>query len=656
MTLLMPLNSETTMTENTIGLKPVGDLLGMNFFIPSYQRGYRWGKIQVTQLLDDLWDAYQESSKGDGSSWYCLQPLVVIKEVVEKEKGTTGTEAQSKTTPCGLPAESPSTSSKDGKWTVIDGQQRLTTLFLILKQLDGETLWTMKYETRETSWDFLKNVRPIVESEESNKNPDYWHIQKAANTVADWVEKQTPLKKPEAQCDFAKSIRDKAKFIWYEAPVEEDPYAVFTRLNSGKISLSNAELVKALLLQESRFHEIGGSAKLQQLEIAGEWDRIEQALHNDEFWYFINPEPESPRFNATRIDFLFEVVLRKGFPGQEEVKDYVGEIRKNPYFGFAQFAAVCKRNPTDPETRIWSEIQSVFRRIKSWYDNRSLYHYVGFLMNRKGVKEEARLGNLVDLLKISLTETHPGFLDHVKGLCSQIVIEGKKLDELEYGSDNSKLNDILLLFNLALLSRQDSEQSCYPFDLHVQKKWSLEHIHAQKERGLKEDEFEDLMRIYSIANNNNIIALNERLSADAGMQIIKTLDGEKRLVFVESTSNIKSDQSGAFVEILSGDDMLNSLRNLALLGGSDNSALNNKMYLQKKDRLSQWERSKEPHFVPIGTRMVFFKHFSPKSTLPLGWTVPDGDAYIDTIVKLVADYTGVTPEILISPSEAQSAN
>jgi uncharacterized protein with ParB-like and HNH nuclease domain len=40
--------------ENQIILKTVTELLGLNFYIPDYQRGYRWTKENVTQLLEDI--------------------------------------------------------------------------------------------------------------------------------------------------------------------------------------------------------------------------------------------------------------------------------------------------------------------------------------------------------------------------------------------------------------------------------------------------------------------------------------------------------------------------------------------------------------------------------------------------------------------------
>ena len=73
------------------------------YWIPAYQRGYRWTGLQVTQLLDDIWDFIQASEKKRRTSFYCLQPLVVRK-------------------------------LGDGRYEVVDGQQRLTSLFILLSR------------------------------------------------------------------------------------------------------------------------------------------------------------------------------------------------------------------------------------------------------------------------------------------------------------------------------------------------------------------------------------------------------------------------------------------------------------------------------------------------------------------------------------------
>ena len=67
-------------SENILELWALPELCNKNFFIPDYQRGYRWGTRQVEQLLDDLC-AFFDRGKGQ---FYCLQPIVV-KEITKDE-------------------------------------------------------------------------------------------------------------------------------------------------------------------------------------------------------------------------------------------------------------------------------------------------------------------------------------------------------------------------------------------------------------------------------------------------------------------------------------------------------------------------------------------------------------------------------------------
>lgn len=59
------------MAENIIGLKSVRELLGMNFFIPDYQRGYRWTEQQVEDLLNDIKDF--KSNIPQAYQFYCVR-------------------------------------------------------------------------------------------------------------------------------------------------------------------------------------------------------------------------------------------------------------------------------------------------------------------------------------------------------------------------------------------------------------------------------------------------------------------------------------------------------------------------------------------------------------------------------------------------------
>lgn len=120
----------------------VSEIVG-DFYVPAYQRGYRWGPVEVTHLLDDI-----EASKDDR---YYLQPVVVKR----------------------MP---------DGRWELIDGQQRLTTLYLILLYIRranllpaAEIRYSLEYETRMDSKAYLEN--PVAELHETNI--DFFHLYKA---------------------------------------------------------------------------------------------------------------------------------------------------------------------------------------------------------------------------------------------------------------------------------------------------------------------------------------------------------------------------------------------------------------------------------------------------------------------------------------------
>ena len=59
--------------------KSLGQLIKekYDFFIPDYQRGYKWTRIEVLKLLNDIWDFKLNHGNDDDSDFYCLQPVVV---------------------------------------------------------------------------------------------------------------------------------------------------------------------------------------------------------------------------------------------------------------------------------------------------------------------------------------------------------------------------------------------------------------------------------------------------------------------------------------------------------------------------------------------------------------------------------------------------
>ena len=74
-----------------------------------------------------------------------------------------------------------------------------------------------------------------------------------------------------------------------------------------------------------------------------------------------------------------------------------------------------------------------------------------------------------------------------------------------------------------------------------------------------------------------------------------------------------------------------------------NASFNNKTFLEKRRILAKYENaSSETQFVPICTRNVFFKHYSPNATNPLIWDREAGKDYVRAMMNVIGNFIGVT--------------
>ena len=325
-------------------------LSGNSFFVEDYQRGYRWSVQQVVDLLTDI-NEFEE--KGD---FYCLQPLALI------DMG-------------------------DNKYEVIDGQQRLSTLFIILSIIDSP-IYEITYRTRASSEMFLKNIKSLddinmldfpptnenvdkteqsiidlwkeyIQNNQILDNTDNFHFFMVYITIKNWFTNGSVDK-----VVFLRKLKYDTRFIWYVESNESDPKIVFRNLNSGKIALTNAELIKANFINQLK-DQNKEIQKLRQNELASEWDKIEQELHNDSFWFFINNSTDSERYE-TRIDLLFELMVEKQ-PKNNSDKLYT-------YRKFTQI------QENSESVYSWEDVILYFYQLKEWYEDNELYHLIGYLV------------------------------------------------------------------------------------------------------------------------------------------------------------------------------------------------------------------------------------------------------------------------------------
>ncbi len=562
--------------------KPIAELLGMNFLIPSYQRGYRWTKQQVQDLLDDI-NSFTPLpiSNSNDKTWYCLQPIVV-KECDEETKKR---------------------NNLSGVWyEVIDGQQRLTTIFLIIhyanemwvgKQKISE--FNLKYETRDKSFEFLKNQK-IDDLKNSavinNSNIDFHHISNAYDTIHKWVlNYKNKFKVEFDNNNFQSKFKSDSKVIWYEVASDKDSIEIFTRINMGKIPLTNAELIKALFLNSSNFKDFNGETiRLKQLEIASEWDRIEYALQNDELWYFINnSENELP----TRIDYIFQ--LMESIEGAQNSKD------KNSTFRF--FAEKFKTKSKDEIDVNWKEIKRIFQTIEEWFYDRELYHKIGYLI--------ATNTNIKDLLKdVKNKKKHEFKIFIDSEIQKKVNID---LANLEY--KNGSVRNILLLHNIQTMLNFKKETSRFPFNRFKDKKigWDIEHIHAiATEVKVKKEEQINWLKLNYIATDAD---------DDVNKKIKDILQNEAPVEEFDEIINY----------VLGEED--NNIKNLCLLDSGTNRSYKNDSFKEKRRKII--ENEKNGVFIPICTKNVFMKYYSKELKDLEVWNETDRGSYFTDIDNII---------------------
>lgn len=598
------------MSDNKLVLKSIYHLLEHKFFVPSYQRGYRWSKNQVTQLLDDIWGFANKENK-TSDEFYCLQPIVVR-------------------------------SRTENEWEVIDGQQRLTTVKIIIKYLADNHLkrplseafkkeeFSISYKTRPESESFLNNIK------KDYSIIDFYHMWVAYKTTVNWFEK-----KDYNDCDkfirtlLAKEDKDNpVKVIWYEINDldETDAIDVFTRLNIGKIPLTNSELIKALFLGTANPNNRSQVANSQQIKIAADWDNIEATLQDKSFWFFLYDKDNTslPQHKYdTRIEYIFDLYKNK----QDDDEQYF------TFYKFLKEDFGKKRKVED----IWIDIKRYFLTFEEWYRDRELYHLIGFLIatgsSLKEIKENADSDGMTKI----------GFKEYLKNAIAKKV--NFDIETLTYS--NSKHRDlihrVLLLMNIQTLLANEHSQSRFPFDSYKNENWDIEHVRSQTEIELTGNECVDwaklvlefyigeVVNIEILPKHKGIITTlpeKEKLICERLVDIIET--GISR----EGFNDFYTSVARSFQE--DKPPQSHSIANLAILDSGTNRAYKNAFFPIK--RMEIMKREMTGSFVPICTKNIFMKAYSRRFDKIMHWSNRDASDYLNAIKSSLDVYLNLNQE------------
>lgn len=554
-------------TGALLDLRLVGEIAG-TFFVARYQRGYRWGALEVQRLLEDIWD-----SKGAA---YCLQPVVV------KQRA-------------------------NDAWELIDGQQRLTTLYLIMLFMQREGLqsagptYSMTFETRPESEAYLR----LPDASGSERNIDFFHFHAAYECIREWFGAHGARRQYVAN-KFYNYLFESVRVIWYEAPVELDSTKLFTRLNVGRIPLTDAELFKALLLSRSRAAP-GRTDRAH--ELAAQWDSIERDLRNPDIWAFVadSHSDDCP----TRITLLLDTVA--GGP----------EGRERPRFH--TFDVLRQKVDDSSAEDVWNQVVDLHALVLGWFEARDHYHKVGYLVST-GHRFSDLVQKAAGLTKSSFGAT----LDAL--ICDSLDLTPSEVTALSYDVDahREKCSRLLLLMNAETVRRLKNSSERYSFRHHRAGSWSLEHIHAQNAENLtKAEQWAEWLRLHRQALEAVPSITREHRDA-----LFERIDAARQHVNRQIFHDLARDVIAAFTtEAATSIHSVHSVTNLALLSSEDNSALSNAVFEVKRRKILELDR--QGAYIPICTRQAFLKYHTGAAAHQVHfWSVQDRESYLNAILSV----------------------
>lgn len=456
---------------------------GEKFIIPSYQRGYKWKKHDIEQLLNDIYD-YKIDESGD--TFYCLQNITLIKV-------------------------------EDG-YNVVDGQQRLTTLALILSYLGETELFRnrIKYNIRTNSHEFLNDYvfsghlssfmsnregMPLIEWENLNIDEQYnyqdiFYMYNACQTIECWFDIEIHKEAKEVIKD--KLLNHVKLIVNLPQITSNQEFDLFDNLNGKRVSLDGADLIRAMII--TRVAKMKVEVVLDQVkhdvllnetriktgmcldQIHRWWSDKEKQRYFSHFVSNINSNGENIAFKDDKypIDILYKLYIQTTKAKKmlnikdNGIGDKASGTIKLGYF----------ERPNDING-MYEEIYDLQRLIEYWYKDVELYHLVLFAniylkKNFKCLTDAWSINNRNTFVKWIKEEIRNN--DVIK-----VAIREGKDDELNYNEnwydgDEEDMSFVMVL--LDIISIINSQKSKFPIAnidaLHfTPQKEDKEHIFPQ---------------------------------------------------------------------------------------------------------------------------------------------------------------------------------
>ncbi len=318
-------------TKNTISLKEYISKLKNDgkFIIPEYQRGYIWGQ----------YNPYHKTNEAPDSVSYLINSILYgFKQEPKKKVFLQGITAHS--------------NNDSNDITLVDGQQRTTFFFLLLKYLgySGRTD-ILNYAIRKESNICIECLN--ICNCEGNENEKFQDIYFFKKTIRIFKDKLKDIDKN----DLLEYILEYVRFLYIDIR-EDKAKIVFSMMNGNKAIMKQEELIKSELLRCSSIN----TKRIKEAEniairsrFAREWDKW---LH----WW--NDEDVKKFFKCDRqLGWLLPLV--------EDTENVT----------FEQFKEKCLKSGDVKEAKeIFRKMRLLQKSIEDAYSNPITYNYIGAIL------------------------------------------------------------------------------------------------------------------------------------------------------------------------------------------------------------------------------------------------------------------------------------
>lgn len=549
-------------------------LRGKYYTIPEYQRGYKWETKDIDCLLKDI---NNFSKNDDLDLFYCLQNITLVE-------------------------------NKDS-FNVVDGQQRLTTLAIILSYLGEYSLINEKiqYNIRKETEEFLKeyiykssNIKTIENWDQllsisslENKDYDYqdiYYLFNAYKTVQSWFDSY-PHKEPEMRDKILNHIK-----IIVNLPKNIDEQELFENLNGKRVPLDGADLIRALIITRVAKTEVGELDDSTKQNVLINERRVKIGLLLDSFNLWWSKENKQIYFRQLTKEAKISESTSVAFDDNISPINNLYKLYSLAYSDGRLDMDFFEKKSTD--NNFLHEIQTLQRTIENWYNDRILYHLILFTIIYAGDGDKEK-----NLHKLSFKELYQtwqrshrkDFISYLKNrisknevfedLLQQINITDKDNETTAFQEmwyDNKLVNVSTLLDIISILSSKSNTK--LPAKYFKAHKEDLEHIFPQTPIGdrIKDKEKQSQILIQYVG------IINQSISDDEKINLTKDDIDWDNQEWKEEIKAIIKDKIGKIIPI-------NSLGNMCVLHESVNRGYGNDFFLEK--RIDIMRKSQQGFFI-----------------------------------------------------------